>query len=118
MARSDRSSPEPSTVARPASGRSIEARSDRTTAIPFTVEPRPPRRRSSSFTSISAVWLSLSRSISPTSSPTFAESMVARRAEAGGAAPSAALPSTSTPRARNSAVNSAAAAVAGAAAAM
>ncbi len=113
LARSERSRPEPSTVVRSPTGRPIPASASRTTGRPAAVVPLPPARHPSSLTSSSAVRLSLSRSIWPTTSVMGGDSTLATAGAPAGATPSDGGAATATPRAWSRAVKTAAACTSG-----
>ncbi len=83
------------------------------TASPASRVPAPLSSKPSSFTTISAVLLSLLPSISPTMSDSGADSMAATSTAVAGAVPATAVPATETPRSLSMRTNSWAAPSAG-----
>ena len=97
VTRSERSRPDPSAAVSSSAGSPVSDRWRRTTSRPAAVDPAPPNRLPSSFTSISAARLSLCWSVSPTTSVRGGDSIDVTVTVPAGATPSAAGPSTATP---------------------
>src|SRR4051794_34912732 len=117
VARSLRSSPDPSTAANWSAGNPASATAARTTATPAAVVPPVPNRRPSSLVSNSAVVLSLWRNICPTIVVMGGDCTLATVVTAAGVTPWLGAPSTLTPTLARSAVSDPDASTAGAGAA-
>ena len=113
VSRSSCERPEPSTIRTPASGIEASPSSFITTAAPAAEVPMFICTAPSSFSSISAVKLSLSRFIQRTIDCSAADSTEASVTASSPATPSVARPGTATPALRSAARNASAAASAG-----